>query len=62
VAPTAPNTIEQTTTRIADRIVTNIAPTLASVVRAVEQLAAGQEHLTREIVKLEDGGMAGTSE
>jgi hypothetical protein len=50
---TAPNTIEQLITRIVDRIVTNIAATQEPIVRTVDQLTAGQEQLTREIIKLE---------
>ena len=53
VARTIPNTIEQIVTRIVDRIVTNIAATQEPMVRTVEQLAAGQEQLTREMIKLE---------
>jgi len=47
------NTIEQIVTRIVDRIVTNIAATQEPIARAVDDLTAGQEQLTREIVKLE---------
>src|SRR5258707_3089749 len=53
VPQTSPNTIEQITTRIVDRIVTNIAATQEPMVRTVEQLADGQEQLTREMIKLE---------
>jgi hypothetical protein len=48
-----PNTVEQLITRIADRIVTSIAATQEPIVRTVDQLTAGQEDLTREIIKLE---------
>jgi hypothetical protein len=50
---TAPNTIEQLITRIADRIVTNTAATQEQIARSVDQLTAGQEQLSREIIKLE---------
>jgi hypothetical protein len=50
---TSPNTIELITTRIIDRIVTSIAATQEPIVRTVEHLAAGQEQLTREMIKLE---------
>jgi hypothetical protein len=53
VAQTVPNTIEQIVTRVVDRIVTNIAVTQEPIVRSVDQLTAGQEQLTREIIKLE---------
>src|SRR5882757_4045471 len=53
VAQTIPNTIEQIVTRIVDRIVTNIVATQEPIARAVDELTAGQEQLTREIVKLE---------
>src|SRR5260370_10333803 len=53
VPQTSPNTLEQITTRIVDRIVTNIAATQEPMVRTVEQLAAGQEQLTREMIKLD---------
>jgi len=53
VAQTVPNTIEQIITRIADRIVTNIAASQEQIARTVDQLTAGQEKMTREIIKLE---------
>jgi hypothetical protein len=53
VAQTVPNTVDQIVTRIVDRIVTNIAATQEPIVRSVDQLTAGQEQLTREIIKLE---------
>ena len=53
VAQTIPNTIEQIVTRIVDRIVTNIVATQEPIARAVDELTAGQEQLTREIIKLE---------
>jgi hypothetical protein len=50
---TAPNTIEQLIARIVDRIVTNIAASQEPIVHTIDQLAASQEELTREIIKLE---------
>jgi len=53
IARTAPDTIEQIVTRIADRIVANIAVGQEQISRTVDQLAAGQEQITREMIKLE---------
>ena len=53
VARTVPDTIEQIITRIADRIVANIAAGQEQISHTVDQLAAGQEQMTREMIKLE---------
>jgi hypothetical protein len=53
VARTVPDTIEQIITRIADRIVANIAAGQEQISRTVDQLAGGQEQMTREMIKLE---------
>ena len=53
VAQTIPERIEQIAARIADRIVSNIAATQQQMVRSVDLLTAGQEQMTREVIKLE---------
>jgi len=53
VARTVPDPIEKIITRIADRIVANIAAGQEQISRTVDQLAAGQEQMTREMIKLE---------
>jgi hypothetical protein len=53
VAQTVPDSIERTITRIADGIVAGSATGQDQIARAVDQLRAGQEQLTREIIKLE---------
>ncbi len=53
VAKTVPNTIEQITMRIVDRIATSIAAAQEQITRSVDQLAAGQEQMTREINELQ---------
>jgi len=53
VAKTVPDTIEQITMRIVDRIATSIAAAQEQITRSVDQLAAGQEQMTREITKLQ---------
>jgi hypothetical protein len=61
VARSAPDTIEQIVTRIADRIVANIAAGQEQISRTVDQLAAGQEQIAREVIKLEAISQYGSS-
>src|SRR5216684_8986089 len=61
VARTVPDTIEHIITRIADRIVANIAAGQEQISRTVDQLAAGQEQMTREMIKLEAASQYGLS-
>ena len=53
VGRTVTDAIEQIITRIADRIVANIAAGQEQISHTVDQLAAGQEQMTREMIKLE---------
>ena len=61
VGRTVTDAIEQIITRIADRIVANIAAGQEQISRTVDQLAAGQEQMTREMIKLEAVSQYGLS-
>jgi hypothetical protein len=52
VADAAPDSIEQIT-RSVDRIAGNIAASQEQITRSIDHLAAGQEHMTREIIRLQ---------
>jgi hypothetical protein len=61
VGRTVTDAIEQIITRIADRIVANIAAGQEQISHTVDQLAAGQEQMTREMIKLEAMSQYGLS-
>jgi hypothetical protein len=61
IARTAPDTIEQITTRIGDRIVANIAAGQEQISRTVDQLVSGHEQMMREMIKLEAISQYGSS-